>query len=72
MNISVQKWEMEYFKNEMISFIINFRWNYVMDKSMSKIEATVSKEFALFYWSSACADPEGGRGSGPPFKITKL
>ena len=31
MNISSQKWEINYFKIQIFSFIVNFRWNYAIN-----------------------------------------
>ena len=48
MNISIQKWQINYFKINIVSFIVNFDeiMLLVLDKSKSKQRASVSDKFA--------------------------
>ena len=54
-NITISKWEIDNFKMKVITFIINFGRNYIieLDKCKSKNAAPVSEVLALLSWSSA-------------------
>ena len=53
-NISIKKWNINYFKIKVVPFIINFdeTMPFVMDKSKSEKGASVFAGFALFNSSS--------------------